>query len=170
VDLQDQIGAQNFFEGWLHSDWEQVQEQYYGSINSKRSSKRWTIALITKLWEVAWDLWEFRNSAYHKQINQALREDNIVLDIKIRELHNNLIITGLRPKDRHLSTIPLAWLFTLPRTQKLEWLNQTNLALAQSKKWHFQLRQSQHEHHRRHQIMIMSMQRSLSNWLHYSTR
>lgn len=60
-------------------------------------------------------------------------EDNIVLDIKIRELHNNLIITGLRPKDRHLSTIPLAWLFTLPRTQKLGWLNQTNLALAQSK-------------------------------------
>jgi hypothetical protein len=146
VDLQDRIGAWQFFEGWLHSDWERLQEQYYGSIISRRSSKRWTIALIT----------------------QAQIKHNNALDLQIRELHNNLIITGLRQKDRHLSTIPLTWLFTLPQTQKMEWLNQTNLALTQSKKWHFRLRRSWHEHHRRHQIMIMSMQRSLSNWLHNS--
>jgi hypothetical protein len=46
---QNDIGARQFFEGWLHSEWEVVQEKYYMDINSCRSSKRWTVAIITKL-------------------------------------------------------------------------------------------------------------------------
>jgi hypothetical protein len=29
--------------------------------------KRWAIALIQKLWDTAWDLWEQRNGILHEQ-------------------------------------------------------------------------------------------------------
>jgi hypothetical protein len=139
LNLQDTKGARQFFEGWVHSDWELLQEQYYISI------------------------------VYHKQINKSQLEDTNALDLQVRELSDDLTITGLRPKDRYLSTIPLARLLSLPRIQKVEWLHQANLALAQSKKWHFRLRRPWHEHHWRHHNMILSMQSLLSNWLHNSS-
>jgi hypothetical protein len=40
--------------------------------------------------------------------------------------------------------------------------------MAQAKKRNFNLWRSQHEQHRRHHSMIVSMQLSLSNWLHQS--
>jgi hypothetical protein len=54
--LQDNIGTKQFFEGWIHLEWERAQHHYYTAIKSQRSGKRWTIALITKLWDVAWDM------------------------------------------------------------------------------------------------------------------
>jgi hypothetical protein len=56
IELQETIGARQFFEGWTHHEWEKLQEQYYSGIKSRRRSKRWATALITKLWNVAWDL------------------------------------------------------------------------------------------------------------------
>jgi hypothetical protein len=61
LDLQEYIGIRQFFEGWLHVVWERLQDRYYTNINSRRNGKRWLIAVITKLWEIAWDIWDFRN-------------------------------------------------------------------------------------------------------------
>ena len=46
-------------------DWEQAQEAYYKWYRSRKSARRWTTALIQKLWNVAWDLWEHRNGIVH---------------------------------------------------------------------------------------------------------
>jgi hypothetical protein len=35
LDLQNKIGARQFFEGWLHWEWESIQEQFYHEIKSR---------------------------------------------------------------------------------------------------------------------------------------
>jgi hypothetical protein len=164
LELQDTIGARQFFEGWLHVEWEQVQAQYYTGTNSKRSGKWWTIALINKLWEVAWDLWDFRNAVCHHQVNQSLQADIEILDAKIRELLDTATITGFLPKDEHLMSIPITRLLSFPRSHKVEWLEQASLALAHAKKRNFWIRESRIEQQRRHREMIRSMQRNFCNW------
>jgi predicted ATP-binding protein involved in virulence len=39
LELQDEIGAHQFFEGWIHEGWECLQQQYYNKINSRGSSR-----------------------------------------------------------------------------------------------------------------------------------
>jgi hypothetical protein len=39
LDLQDSIGARQFFEGWLHYEWEVLQQKYYMEINSREAAK-----------------------------------------------------------------------------------------------------------------------------------
>jgi hypothetical protein len=163
--LQETIGARQFFEGWFHNEWERAQERYYVSINSRRSSKRWTIALILKLWDVAWDLWDYQNAVFHLQQNISLQEDTLEMNTQVRNLYHDITITGLQPKDTHLMTIPLTRLLGLPRLQKTEWIQQATLAMTQAKKRQFLLRQSQQEYHRRHQLMLQSMKIALRNWL-----
>jgi hypothetical protein len=154
LDLQDEIGARQFFEGWTHKGWECIQQQYYNRINSRRSGRRWTTALITKLWEIALDLWEFRNKIYHRHCNQALQQDIHALDQKVTELHYKIILSGLLPKDRHLATISLTRLLSFSRIHKKEWLTQGNLALIQAKKRHFLLLRSRNARYRSHQNMM----------------
>jgi hypothetical protein len=167
-ELQDDIGARQFFEGWIHEGWERLQQQYYININSRRSSRCWTTALITKLWEIAWDLWEFSNEVFHKHCNLALQQDSHSLDQQIKDLHYKISITGLLLKDRHLATISLTRLLSFLRIHKKEWLTQGNLALIQAKKRHFLLLRSRTARFRRHQNMISAMQSSFRDWLNKS--
>jgi hypothetical protein len=88
------------------------------------------------------------------------------LDLKVRDLFNKLALTGLLLKDQHLETISIQRLILFPRSQKVEWLHQASLALAQAKKTNFQVRQSRKEQHQHRQDMIVSMQLTFSNWLH----
>jgi hypothetical protein len=46
IQSQDAIGWDNFFEGCLAKDWEQAQDAYYKWYRSRKSARRWTIALI----------------------------------------------------------------------------------------------------------------------------
>jgi hypothetical protein len=65
LDSQDEIGWTNLLEGCFDKGWTEAQELYYRSIGSRRSGLRWTVAVIKKLWDVAWDLWEQRNGFLH---------------------------------------------------------------------------------------------------------
>jgi hypothetical protein len=140
-----------------------------GRDSSSKVGHTWTTALITKLWNVAWDLWEFRNAVFHQKMNHSQQEDNDALDLKVRDLSHKLNQTGLLPKDRHLMSISITRLLLLPRIQKVEWLHQATLALAHVKKRQFQLRRSRQEHYRRYHAMIESMQLGLHNWLNNSS-
>jgi hypothetical protein len=82
-EAQTGIGWKNFFEGMMSQEWQEVQKFYFTRIGSKRSPKRWTSALIRKLWQIAWDLWEHRNGFVHEreaglvseQINRHIQEE-----------------------------------------------------------------------------------------------
>ena len=42
------------------------QQQYYSSIASRRSGRRWAISVIHKLWQLTHQLWLHRNSVLHE--------------------------------------------------------------------------------------------------------
>ncbi len=67
VQSQDALGWQAFFEGCLAVEWEGVQNAYLLWLGSKWTRKRWISALITKVWEVAWDMWENRCNILHEK-------------------------------------------------------------------------------------------------------
>jgi hypothetical protein len=63
VQYQSNQGWRLVFEGWIPIAWDEIQQAYYNLIKSRRTGKRWTICLIKKLWDIAWDLWDHRNDA-----------------------------------------------------------------------------------------------------------
>ena len=46
--------------------WVRIQQQYLQLKGSINYGKRWDVALIKKLWDVAWDQWDDRNSTLHE--------------------------------------------------------------------------------------------------------
>jgi hypothetical protein len=86
-------------------------------INSRRSAKRWTIAVITRMWEIAWDIWEYRNEVLHKENNYSTTEDAEAIDLRVKTLLDTIYIMGLLPKDLHLADITLTRL-QFPKHQK----------------------------------------------------
>ncbi len=64
-------GWQRFFEGWILKEWTTAQQAYYSSIKSYRTGRRWTVAIIKKMWDIAWDLWEHWNCTLHETQNMV---------------------------------------------------------------------------------------------------
>jgi hypothetical protein len=56
IDKQKACGWYNFFEGLFLKDWRVAMNRHLSKLKSGKSSRRWAIALIRKLWQVAWDL------------------------------------------------------------------------------------------------------------------
>ena len=74
VQSQEDVGWRSLLEGLPVRGWAEVQQRYYEFIGSRKTGERWLTALIQKLWDVAWDLWDHRNSVVHdKDSNQRLR-------------------------------------------------------------------------------------------------
>jgi hypothetical protein len=69
---QHESGWRNFFEGFLVQEWRNAQDQFLARTQSRRSSKRWVSALVQKMWQIAWDLWEHRNGYLHEQENNLI--------------------------------------------------------------------------------------------------
>lgn len=73
LEVQDGIHWTPFVEGCIAQEWTDIQDQHYKSIGCWRSGRRWTIELIKKLLDVAWDLWEHHNAVLHHKDNQATK-------------------------------------------------------------------------------------------------
>ena len=79
---QDAIGCRACIDGLLVKEWAAVQASYFEMIESRRSGKRWAVALIKKLWDTAWDMWDHRNRVVHDnemgvraiELRRAIRE------------------------------------------------------------------------------------------------
>ena len=95
---QGRLGPNAFVEGLLTQEWEKAQLDYLLKIESKRSPSRWVTALIKKLWDVAWDMWESRNGEVHK--NKETRKAQIIrqLDREIRQKHHEGQVNRFLPR------------------------------------------------------------------------
>jgi hypothetical protein len=62
---QEGLGWYSFILGRHAKGFEEIQHRYYQSLESKKTGFRWTVALIKKLMNVAWDMWQYRNSVLH---------------------------------------------------------------------------------------------------------
>ncbi len=91
---QAAIGWRQFFKGWLSREWKKAQQAYYTSMKSLWTSGRWTVTLIKKLWDIAWELWEHQNGILHEA-------HNVVSDVELQLLDRNM--GGV---DQALSTSP----------------------------------------------------------------
>jgi hypothetical protein len=152
---QNQIGWQRFIEGWLTKDWAAIQQQYYELIRPHRTGRRWAMALIKKLWETAWDLWEHRNDIFHEQENIVTRIMGAHLNHQVARLHRHLLQLPLRHNDHHLLSLKLSTLLRKDARYKEAWLEVAGPALRHKRKgiW---LRQMQRR------SMISGMKRTMS--------
>jgi hypothetical protein len=69
---QNAVGWRVAFEGCLATSWQEAQDVFLKSIKSTNSSLRWVSALVKKLWQIAWNMWDLRNSAEHKHDEKSL--------------------------------------------------------------------------------------------------
>ena len=58
---QDLLGWDFFLEGILSTTWAEFQQRYYIRLDKRHSGHRWLTQLIKRLWQIAWDIWEYRN-------------------------------------------------------------------------------------------------------------
>jgi hypothetical protein len=87
---QYKCGWRNFFEGFIVNEWRTAQDQFYSRIRSRHSSKRWLSALIRKMWQIAWDLWEHRNGYLHNRENSIISievNQNIISQFDLGSQH-----------------------------------------------------------------------------------
>lgn len=142
--------------------WSLIQQNYYTLLRSRRTGKRWTIALIRKLWDIALDLWEDRKVALHKAEQRPATRDFRQLDRNVVQTFNALLELALPVHDTHLVSLPLADLLNKSLLYKQERLRLATLALASARqhRWHFSTRETR---------MLKGMQRTLRSWLE-STR
>jgi hypothetical protein len=83
VAIQDAIRWTNLVEGCVAKWWEDIQSQYYAMIGSKRSGQQWMVAIIQKMRDVTWDLWEQRNGIIHSKENEATLHNMEEVDVEI---------------------------------------------------------------------------------------
>ncbi len=91
--MQNSIGWQQFFEGWISVSWKKAQQSCYSLIHSHHTGYRWITSLIKKLWNVAWNLWEHCNDILHNK-------DSIVTSIEHQHLNQrvqSMILSTTQP-------------------------------------------------------------------------
>ena len=115
---QDNIGWEAAFRGcWSHG-WAEAQEQYFKTLKSRKSGRRWLAALIKKLWQVAWDMWEHRNGIIHDkeqgQLALILKRD---IQLEYSKGFSNL------PSDlRQAARLPIDQVLKWSLKQQQNWL------------------------------------------------
>jgi len=82
---QDQIGWSRMLDGWVAWSWESQQGQMWLVSKLCKSSKWWTIELIKKLLNMAWDMWEHCNGTLHHSPNAQQQIVESLVSNAIRE-------------------------------------------------------------------------------------
>jgi hypothetical protein len=159
VQYQHTIGWGKFLEGWLSNEWQAIQQRYYDSLCMRRTGRWWTMALIKKLWDIVWDLWEHRNNILHEAESRPTTRDlqRLTRDITTT-FHDLSTYIPLPPHDMHLLQLPLMDLLQKSFLYKCEWLCLATFSLSsiKSSSWNDSTRTSR---------MLQGMRCSLSEWL-----
>jgi hypothetical protein len=58
------MGWENFFMGLPSNGWASIQNSYFLKLGSKKTGKRWLVAIIRKQWMIAWDIWNYCNGLF----------------------------------------------------------------------------------------------------------
>jgi hypothetical protein len=142
---QDKIGCYN--------SWTDAQQKYLESIGKQNTVKRWTITIISKLWDIAWDMWEPRNHITHNTIYPRKQQELDILKQQIEKLY----VQG--PQD----LLPRNWALFDKLSAKLQKGNE-----KEQEKWVISVRLAQHRAAADKEDKYPSMQaeRSLmENWI-----
>jgi hypothetical protein len=112
------------------------------------------IALIKKLWQIAWDLWQHRNNVLHEQENDVVQKESEQLNRRIRTLFFRSLSILRRTPDGYLLKTPLSALLDKPLIYRQEWEREVKLALTFHK-----------TKNRGNRRSIRSMRRLMQTWV-----
>jgi hypothetical protein len=155
---QNRIGWHRFFEGWLSPKWLEAQQRYYSATKSSKTSRWWVTALIQKLWETAWDLWEHRKEVLHEQENQVTRSMGMHLNCRVTRVFFDLCSRPLRANDSYLVKLPLSKLLERSVQYKTQWLTVAEPALRE-------VRRQVWQDNTRATCMVAGMRSCMRSWL-----
>jgi len=132
--------------------------RYYKIIRSHRTGRCWTVAILQKLWNIAWDMWEHRNGILHEQENLVTRSMIIQLNARVSRVYIDLSLRALRHNDRHLVHLSLSALLKKDTNYKVTWLSIAEPALGEgrSEAWRSRTRTDH---------MVQRMRRCMFSWL-----
>ena len=126
---QQSLGWTNFAFGRWHRQWATSQHNYLRSLDSKCSLRRWTSALIHKLYMTAWDFWDHRNKVLHAPAGPRALATHEQLNASILAEFDRGPTT-LNEKDTPLMHTPPATLLTGTVATKRRWLHSVQLSRA----------------------------------------
>jgi len=119
---QDILGWDLVLEGAISKKWRIQQEAHWKMYKSWKSSKQWTTELLKWLMNTAWDMWQHRNQALHKEPDNhalILKQEINNKVTKMYQLGLGVFITGAT-----LMKCPLPDLLQLPLAYKTTGLTQ----------------------------------------------
>jgi len=126
---QSSIGWSNFMLGRHAKHFADIQQRHFESLGKQNTGLRWASALILKTYDVAWDMWQHRNSVLHNKPNSLFHRDQLqVLDSTIHFEFNKGPL-DLLPGDRFLLRSKTATL-SKTLTDKQLWVSTITLARA----------------------------------------
>lgn len=128
---QDQtgIGWACALEGRLSTRWLDIQTSYLKSIGSRASPRRLIAALIIKMYDVSWDLWQLRN--FHMNPADSSTEQKAKASLRARISHHWRRNKRFLPKRyRFLFDDPLESLLAKPPYYQRSWLRTVVNALS----------------------------------------
>ena len=119
-------------EGWLTTTWATIQTRYYQQTGNRRNGLRWTVAIIKKLWDIVWDLWEQWNDLLHARENQESLHNMVAIDEEIKQLATlpwrthylfggtvaELLATPIRHRKKWLATVQSARTHDITRQER----------------------------------------------------
>ena len=124
---QDHIGWTNFFMlGQISGEWACAQQDYLDYLGRRKTGKRWLIALTTKLLNVSWDLWDYRNNILHhkdhpwKQLEHTAANERIDEEYDQGTLNLDQGEQWLRRTSQQVKELPME--------AKQQWIRSVELA------------------------------------------
>ncbi|CAB9498981.1 expressed unknown protein [Seminavis robusta] len=119
---QTEIGWYNLLLGRISHRFTQLQDAHYKSLGNRRNGFRWTTAVIRKLLDISWDMWDHRNHIKHNDPHPAFDPQlRTTLNEEIR-FQWSLGAASLRPEDRPLFRHGLDSIMEQTTTDKQQWL------------------------------------------------
>jgi hypothetical protein len=67
ITQQGKIGWRNLLMGFAATKWSALQAECYLQLRSRRSSQQWIAALVSKLAETTWQMWDHRNTVNNEK-------------------------------------------------------------------------------------------------------
>lgn len=125
---QNDIGWDLLLDGCCSQAWAEIMDLYLKSIESTNTGLRWTSALIRKLWDTSWDMWDHRNRQIHGDTpdNQLLGMD--IIDADIRKEYTAGCNRLMTSDEKALFNIPLDKLLALTAQRRRAWLDKAEAA------------------------------------------
>ena len=73
------LGWERIGDGFLATSWAVAQQHFYETKNRKTTGKRWSARIISRIWQMIWDLWNNRQKALQDPTSLCLARRNTFL-------------------------------------------------------------------------------------------